>query len=181
MKFISYESSLNSSFNLVSKTCFMKQKNRKIDEQKITAAKEKIEKRRHQVYLLHLQNFTNQQIAEKLDVSLSTIEKDLHEIKNYTLKLYRMLYETGMIEYYVNAIHQLLIIQKELWVKYREWRVEERISCINKIADISLKICNMFGLKPNQLTKYAFQQFVKGFCDYDTDLHKQATYEARSA
>ena len=60
--------------------------NRKKQAQKITALKEKIEDRRRKVYQLDLQGFSNDDITNKLDVSLSTIEKDLHYMRYYCLK-----------------------------------------------------------------------------------------------
>ena len=47
----------------------------------ITVEQEKIEYRRARVYILKNQGYTNQVIADKIGISLSTIEKDLKEIR----------------------------------------------------------------------------------------------------
>jgi len=51
----------------------------------ITIEQEKIRYRRKQVYLLKIRRYKNQEIANKVGVSLSTIEKDLKELR-YQLK-----------------------------------------------------------------------------------------------
>jgi len=58
----------------------MSQKNRNKHAQKFTDSKENIDQRRKKVYSLHLVSYTNKEIADNLQVSLSTVEKDLHAV-----------------------------------------------------------------------------------------------------
>ncbi len=106
--------------------------NRKNQEQKITGLKDKIEERRKNVYLLDLQCFSNQEIANKLSVSLSTIEKDLHYMKYYCVKWFQDLDQDGSGLRNLESCSQIDIVQKELWDLYRK---EELASTKKRILD----------------------------------------------
>lgn len=93
--------------------------NRKNQEQNFTV-QEKIEERQHQVYDLRLQGFSNQEIADKLGVSISTIEKDVHEIKNNWTKLYAKLQGARRFKAFLHTCEHLELVQKELWTKYKD-------------------------------------------------------------
>jgi len=102
--------------------------NRKNQEQKITGLKEQIEERRKKVYLLDLQGFSNQEIANQLGVSLSSIEKDLHYMKYYCVKWFEDLAQDGSGLRTVESCSQIDIVQKELWSLYRK----EKLSSTKK-------------------------------------------------
>lgn len=106
--------------------------NRKNHEQKITGLKEQIEERRRKIYLLDLQGYSNQEIANKLGVSLSTIEKDLYYMKYYCVKWYRDLDESGSGLRVLESCSQIDLVQKELWDLYRN---EKLASTKKRILD----------------------------------------------
>ena len=55
---------------------------RKNHEQNLTGTRQKVTKRRKEVYSMHTQGYCNKRIAEHLGVSLSTVEKDIHAKRN---------------------------------------------------------------------------------------------------
>jgi len=97
--------------------------NRNNQEQKITGLKEKIEERRKKIYFLDLQGFSNQEIANQIGISLSTIEKDLHYMKYYCVKWYWDLAQDGYGIRLVESCSQIDIVQKELWSLYRNEKI----------------------------------------------------------
>lgn len=108
----------------------------KIEEENAKSAKEKIKSRQHEVHVLHLQSFSNKEIAEKLGVSLSTVEKDLHEIREDIKSWFEDFRSKGVYYYFRNSYEQLEQIQKELWQKYREEKDRKnQIKILDSIAD----------------------------------------------
>lgn len=93
---------------------------RKIHEQKITGAKEAINSRRLEVFKLKIQDYSNQEIADKLQVSLSTVEKDVSRIKDYSFKLFNDLKESGVITEIAKSYAQIEIIETKLWELYKK-------------------------------------------------------------
>lgn len=108
------------------------QKNRKEQEQKFTAFQDKIEERRHRVYTMNLQGFGNQEIAEKLGTSLSTIEKDLHHMRYFCLKWTKEILDDGSIKTFFDSCSQIDLVQDELWKMYRK---EDNANSKKKILD----------------------------------------------
>jgi len=106
--------------------------NHKNQEQKFTGLKESIEERRRQVYLLDLQGFSNSEIATTLQVSLSTVEKDMHFMKYYSSKWYQEIFSMGLWNPLLDYYNQMDIIQKELW---KMFRAEEKIPIRKNILD----------------------------------------------
>jgi len=125
------------------------QENRKNYEQKITGLKDKIEKRRRNVYILDLQGYGNQEIADMLNVSISTIEKDLHFMKYYCLKWSGELIRMGRGIPFGDAFNQLDLVQKELWNMYRaEKSTSTKKRILDSIAANSVKKGNLFSGRP---------------------------------
>jgi len=119
-------------------------KNRKIYEQKFTALKEKIEERRKKVSFLDSQGFSNEEIAKQLEVSLSTIEKDLHDMKYYYLKWSQEMLELDYMKPYLEAKAQLDFIQKEFWIMYRKEENEVvKRQILNSITSLATKKMNI--------------------------------------
>ena len=95
------------------------EKNRKIyaqkftvDQQKIKHIKENIEKRRNLVYQLSLQGYSNNEIARQLQVSLSTIEKDLHHMRWHCLKWTHDIIIAGAIKPMFDSYTRIEIAQR---------------------------------------------------------------------
>ncbi len=119
--------------------------NRKNYEDKITGTKESIEKRQNKVYLLSLQGYSNNQIANSLGVSLSTIEKDLHYMKYYCLKWTKDLIDTGQEKSLLDVCNQIDLVQAELWNMYRkEDNVNAKKRILDSIVSNSIKKENRF-------------------------------------
>jgi len=113
---------------------------RKNQEQKLTGLKESIEERRRQVYLLDLQGFSNSEIATTLQVSLSTVEKDLHFMKYYSAKWYQEIFVTGLSNPLLDYYNQTEIVQRELWTMFRqEEKTTVRKSILDSIVSNSIK------------------------------------------
>jgi len=122
-----------------------KSQNRKDYEEKITVKKLSQFERQKIVYLLDLQGFSNKGISEKLDVSLSTVEKDLHEIKEKAKDWFLSLTWHGMAKSLAAASIQLDEVQKELWRTYRNSDDENiRIKTLNSIANLTIKKKELF-------------------------------------
>jgi len=122
-----------------------KYENRKDEEQKFTGDKlDKLE-RQKQTYLLDLQGFQNKEISEKLHVSLSTIEKDLNDIREESKEWFKKISKSGLAKSLVDAVLQIDYAQKELWSLYREETQKQiKIKILNLIIDSSLKKKGLF-------------------------------------
>ena len=124
---------------------------RKKQEQKITAItqehqnkvktlKEKIDQRRTKVYLLNLQGYSNQEIADSLCVSLSTIEKDLHHMRYYCLKWSKQILQMSRATPTAESFYQIDLVQKELWNMYRkEKTIAQKRKILDSIVNNSVK------------------------------------------
>ena len=89
--------------------------NRKDSEQNFT-----VEDRQIEAYKMDIQGYKNQEIAEKLDVSISTIEKDLKKFKDeITFKL-RKMENRGLNRALYDAILQFNLVRDELWQTYSQ-------------------------------------------------------------
>ena len=114
--------------------------NRKTDEQNFTGTKSAIEKRRHKVYLLNLQGFGNTEIAKETNVSLSTVEKDLHYMKYYCIKWTKEILDFGRGKQLLDACNQIDLVQSELWKMYRmEKDVNTKKRILDSIVSNSIK------------------------------------------
>jgi len=89
--------------------------NRKDSEQNFT-----VEDRQIEAYKMDIQGYKNKEIAEKLDVSISTIEKDLKKFKDeITFKL-RKMENGGLNRALYDAILQYNLVRDELWQIYSQ-------------------------------------------------------------
>lgn len=120
--------------------------NRKNYEQNFTGTKSAIEKRRQSVYMLNLQGFTNEEIAKKINVSLSTIEKDLHYMKYYCLKWTKEILDFGRKKHLLDVENQINLVQAELWKMFRtEKDSDSKRRILDSISSNSLKKEKKFG------------------------------------
>lgn len=114
--------------------------NRKNDEENFTGTKSAIEKRRQRVYILNLQGFSNSEIAKEINVSLSTVEKDLHYMKYYCLKWTKEVLDFGRGKQLLDACNQIDLVQTELWKMYRtEKDVDTKKRILDSIASNSIR------------------------------------------
>lgn len=115
------------------------EENHKNQPQNITV-QEKIQQRQHQAHVLDLQGYSNQEIAEKLDVSISTIEKDLKNIRaEYRERLY-LLKDDGYQKCFLDVNEQLSMIQKECWKMFNcEENTQHKIHLLSVISKTALE------------------------------------------
>jgi len=116
------------------------EKNRKEQEQKVTVLTDKIDERRYKVYLLNLQGFSNKEIAENLGTSLSTIEKDLHHMRYFSVKWYKEVMDSDRTKSFLDSCNQIDFVQTELWKMYRsEKDVIAKKRILDSIVSNSIK------------------------------------------
>ena len=90
-------------------------KNRKNHEQKLTDTEKKsIDDRRKHAHSLDLQGFTNNEISEKLNVSESTVEKDLHEVRESVRNWFSELGSIDRYQAFVDASIHIEYAQRTL-------------------------------------------------------------------
>jgi len=142
--------------------------NRIKHEQKITGLKEKIEDRRRKVYYLDLQGYCNQEIANQISVSLSTVEKDLHYMKYYCIKWVKDMAESSAGISTIESCSQIDIVLKELWSLFRiEKNVSTKKKILDSIAENSVKKINAIkGFK----IPFSFLKRAKKFED-ELEMH----------
>lgn len=132
--------------------------NRKISEQKFTGKKREIDNRRLEVYKLQIQGYSNQEIADKLKVSLSTIEKDLSKIKDFAFLLFNDLNESGIIPELIKGFTQIELVESKLWDLFKNNDGEElRLKILKEISEVSLKKLIILRGSPN---KYGFSGYA---------------------
>ena len=132
--------------------------NRKNDEQKITV-KLSISERRKLVHTLDLQGFTNQEIADHVGVSLSTVEKDLSETKQSIREWFSQLGSEERYLAFVDAILHIDAVQKQLWKMTRDEKdPKEKAKLFEQITDNAVKKAGLFKTSEAYLTGYYFKQ-----------------------
>ena len=89
--------------------------NRKDSEQNFT-----VEDRQIEAYKMDIQGYKNKEIANKLDVSISTIEKDLKKLKGEITSKLREMENRGLYRALYDAILQLNLVRDELWQIYSQ-------------------------------------------------------------
>lgn len=134
-----------------------KYENRKILEQNLKVEKLNKLERQKQVYVFDLQGYQNQEIADKLKISLSTVEKDLHEIREKSKEWFKEVSESGLLKSLVDGVFQIDFAQKELWTLYRnETKNPEKIKVLNSIIDASLKKKEIFWASSQKPSNHGF-------------------------
>jgi Bacterial regulatory proteins, luxR family len=123
-----------------------KPENRKSHEQKIKGIKESMNNRRLQVLKQKIQGFTNQEIANNLNVSLSTVEKDVSRIKDFSFKLFNDLKEAGVITEIAKSYTQIEIIEAKLWEIYKknEAKPDFQVSVLKNLSDLTFRKMELF-------------------------------------
>ncbi|MBI5698054.1 MAG: hypothetical protein HZC29_06160, partial [Thaumarchaeota archaeon] len=114
---------------------------------RVRATKDQIDERRNRIYKLKLQGYTEQEIADELKISISTVEKDVHHMKYFCVKWSKDIISASTTKPLVDSYTQIEIVQKELWNLYR---AEKQIKTKKRILDAI--IAN--ALKKDNLVKY---------------------------
>ena len=132
--------------------------NRKDDEQKFEV-KLSISDRRKLVHTLDLQGYTNQEIADHVGVSLSSVEKDLSETRQSIREWFSQLGSEERYMAFVDAVLHIDSVQKQLWKMTREEKdPKERAKLFQQITDNAEKKAGLFKTSEAYLTGYYFKQ-----------------------
>ena len=136
-----------------------KYENRKNHVQKITADKKSISNRQKLVHSLDLQGFSNQEIADQINVSLSTVEKDLNEMRQNIRDWFSEIGSEDRYLAFVDAVIHIDMVQKQLWQMAREQKDQkEKVNLLDKITDNAIKKSGLFRTSDAYLTAYYFKQ-----------------------
>ena len=110
-------------------------------DSKIPLSKLAIQSRQRRIHQLKVQEYSDQEISEKTGFSLSTIEKDLHVIREKT----REWYEEEAIKDYCESLQDSIIICdvaiNNLQILYDECDdVDSKIKILNSISNFEERI-----------------------------------------
>lgn len=131
--------------------------NRKNQEAKITVEKMSVLERQKRTYLFDLQGFSNKEISKKLGVSLSTVEKDLHQIRTMAKSWFLFLTSNGMAKSLADALVQVDEAQKEFWRMYRNSDDKQiQVKILNSIVDLSMKKKELFWTRKQDPYYFGF-------------------------
>jgi len=94
------------------------------------------EERKRQVWNLVLQGYTQQQIAEKFNVSLKTISRDFHELKKESAEWMETLPKGQLQMYHKSNFEVFEKVNMELWKLYEQTEDEKlKLKILNTIAE----------------------------------------------
>jgi len=94
------------------------------------------EERKRQVWNLVLQGYTQQQIAEKFNVSLKTISRDFHELKKESAEWMETLPKGQIQMYHKSNFEVFEKVNMELWKLYEQTEDEKlKLKILNTIAE----------------------------------------------
>jgi len=99
----------------------MSEGNRKDYEQNFT-----VEERQLEVYTMDIQGYEDKEIAEKLDVSISTVEKDLKKIRDEIKSKLQKMEGMRLYQALYDAILQLDLVRNGLWQIYEKEKDSSR-------------------------------------------------------
>ena len=135
-------------------------KNRKNHEQKLTDTEKKsIDDRRKHAHSLDLQGFTNNEISEKLNVSESTVEKDLHEVRESIRNWFSELGSTDRYQAFVDASIHIEYAQKELWRILRDEQDSlKKSKILSIIVENATKYTELYKSSESYLNSFHFRQ-----------------------
>lgn len=122
------------------------------EQHQITSKESEIYIRKQKVWSLFMQGFTQEQIADKLNVSAKTISRDFQELKKESMEWMNALPE-GEIHLHLKKNFEMIgkVIQ-ELWKIYDDMEdVDKKVKVLNIIAEKSKMHSEM--LNPNNILK----------------------------
>ena len=107
---------------------------------------DKIRHRRMRVNQLRIRGYTNQQIADKIGCNLSTIEKDLHAIRQNE----RQWYEKESITEYCQSIHDSIILYdnliEDLQILYADCNdLDSKLKILSKLSEFEDKKSELYS------------------------------------
>ncbi len=136
-----------------------KPKNRKNNEQKVTVGKMNVSARCKLIHSLDLQGFSNQEIAKQVNVSVSTVEKDLSEMRQNIRGWFSELGSEERYLAFVDAVINIDTVQTQLWKMVREEKDQkEKVKILEQITNNAIKKAGLFKTSDAYLTAYYFKQ-----------------------
>lgn len=106
---------------------------------------EKVSYRRKRVNQLRLMGYTNQQIADKIGCNLSTVEKDLHAIRNNARKWFN---EDAVTEYCQSINDGIILcdnVTEDLQILYQEDSdIETKLKILTAISEYETKKTQLY-------------------------------------
>jgi hypothetical protein len=111
-----------------------------------TIVQDKIRYRKKRVNQLRLCGYTNQQIAEQTGYNLSTVEKDLHDIRELSKRWYE---EDSIIEYCQSLSDSIILYDngiEELQILYLECTdVDSKLKILAKISEFEERKIELYA------------------------------------
>jgi len=101
--------------------------------EKLSPCKSNKLERQKQTYLLNLQRFSKEEIAKKLNVSLSTTKGDLREIRDEHMGWHKKVIQSGSAKSLIDAVLQINCAPSELLVLCRDEPAETKAKILNLI------------------------------------------------
>jgi hypothetical protein len=115
----------------------------------------KIEERRKQVSSLLAQSLTERQIASQLDVSQSTINRDIQALKEMSQQFVYDLAKSDLAYYYKQSIDGLDEVKKQAWTIYfstsENIQTKDRLAALRLIADCNVDKFELLNAGPSVL------------------------------
>jgi len=123
---------------------------------KIPLSKLSIQSRQKKVHQLKLRGHDDKEISEKTGFSLSTIEKDLHDIREKT----RLWYENESIKDYCLSLNDSIILCdntiEDLQILYSEYDdLDSKLQILSKISEFEERKTELFE------KTHAVQKFIE--------------------
>lgn len=117
-------------------------------------SKDKVKFRRNKVNHLRIRGYSNEDIAIKIGCSLSTVEKDLQDIRERSRKWY----ESESIIDFCQSLHDSIIlcdnVIEDLQILYQECNsVSLKLDVLSKISEFELKKTSLYQ-KTKAVQKY---------------------------
>ena len=117
-------------------------------------SKDKVKFRRNRVNHLRIRGYSNENIADKIGCSLSTIEKDLQDIRERSRKWY----ESESIDDFCQSLNDSIILCdnaiEDLQILYYEYSdLDSKIKILNTISDFEERKINLYN-KTRSVQKY---------------------------
>ena len=109
------------------------------------ASKDQIKFRRDRVNRLRIRGYRNKEISEKVECSLSTVEKDLQDIRERSRKWY----ESESIIDFCQSLHDSIIIHdnaiEDLQILYSEYEdLNSKLQILSKISEFEERKTELF-------------------------------------
>jgi transcriptional antiterminator len=122
----------------------------------------KIEERRRQVASLLAQSLTERQIAAQLNVSQSTINRDVDALKEMSQEFVYDLAKSDLAYYYKQSIDGLDEVKKEAWTIYHSTsesvQIKDRLAALRLIADCNVDKFELLNAGPTVLAMKIMDQ-----------------------